>query len=70
MVKLARALIGLMKDRHGTYYAHVKVPDRLQEAVARVLNQGKDRQQLNWSRRPPTGILESLGFHFAWLELE
>ena len=36
--------MGLMKDRHGTYYARVKVPDRLQEAVARVLDQGKDRQ--------------------------
>jgi hypothetical protein len=41
---LARALMGLMKDRHGTYYARVKVPDRLQAAVARVLDQGKDRQ--------------------------
>jgi hypothetical protein len=41
---LARALMGLMKDRHGTYYARVKVPDRLQEAVARVLDQGKERQ--------------------------
>ena len=41
---MARALMGLMKDRHGTYYARVKVPDRLQEAVARVLDQGKDRQ--------------------------
>jgi integrase len=36
--------MGTMKDRHGTYYARVKVPDRLQEAVARVLDQGKDRQ--------------------------
>ena len=41
---MARALMGTMKDRHGTYYARVKVPDRLQEAVARVLDQGKDRQ--------------------------
>jgi integrase len=39
-----RALMGLMRDRHGTYYARKKVPDRLQEAVARVLNRGKDRQ--------------------------
>jgi hypothetical protein len=39
-----RALMGLMKDRHGTYYARVKVPDRLQAAVARVLDQGKERQ--------------------------
>jgi integrase len=36
--------MGLIKDRHGTWYARVKVPDRLQEAVARVLDQGKDRQ--------------------------
>jgi hypothetical protein len=36
--------MGLMKDRHGTYYARVKVPERLQTAVARVLDQGKDRQ--------------------------
>jgi integrase len=36
--------MGLMKDRHGTWYARVKVPDRLQEAVARVLDKGKDRQ--------------------------
>nr|WP_291577401.1 DUF6538 domain-containing protein [Bradyrhizobium sp.] len=41
---MVRALMGLMKDRHGTYYARVKVPDRLQEAVARVLDNGKDRQ--------------------------
>jgi hypothetical protein len=41
---LARSLMGLIKDRHGTWYARVKVPDRLQEAVARVLDQGKDRQ--------------------------
>ncbi len=36
--------MGLMKDRHGTYYARVKVPERLQAAVARVLDQGKERQ--------------------------
>jgi integrase len=41
---LARALMGLMKDRHGTFYARVKVPERLQAAVARVLDQGKERQ--------------------------
>ena len=39
-----RALMGLIKDRHGTYYAQRRVPDRLQEAVARVLDQGKERQ--------------------------
>jgi integrase len=39
-----RALMGLIKNRHGMYYAQKKVPERLQEAVARVLDQGKDRQ--------------------------
>jgi integrase len=39
-----RALMGLIKDRNGTYYAQRKVPERLQEAVARVLNTGRDRQ--------------------------
>jgi hypothetical protein len=39
-----RAMMGLIKDRHGTYYAQRKVPERLQEAVARVLNSGRDRQ--------------------------
>jgi hypothetical protein len=36
--------MGLMKDRHGTYYARVKVPERLQEPVARGRDQGKERQ--------------------------
>jgi hypothetical protein len=36
--------MGLIRDRHGTYYARQKVPERLQAAVARVLDQGKDRQ--------------------------
>jgi integrase len=39
-----RALMGLIQDRHRTYYARVKVPVRLQAAVARVLDQGKERQ--------------------------
>ena len=39
-----RALMGLIKDRHGTYYAQQKVPERLQGAVARVLGTGKPRQ--------------------------
>lgn len=39
-----RALMGLIKDRHGTYYAQRKVPERLQEAVARVLNSDKPKQ--------------------------
>jgi uncharacterized protein DUF6538 len=40
-----RALMGLMRDRHGTYYARVKVPDRLQAAVAQMRAQGKERQR-------------------------
>ena len=44
MGHLVRALMGLIKDRHGTYYARVKVPARLGAAVAQVLDQGKDRQ--------------------------
>jgi hypothetical protein len=39
-----RLLMNLSKDRHGTYYAIKKVPVHLQEAVARVLNNGKARQ--------------------------
>lgn len=36
--------MGLIRDRHGTYYAQRKVPERLQEAVARVLNSEKPKQ--------------------------
>jgi integrase len=39
-----RALMGLIKDRHGTYCAQQKVPARLQAAVAQVLGNGKTRQ--------------------------
>src|ERR1700730_16180790 len=39
-----RAMRDLIKDRHGTYYAQKKVPERLQSAVARVLGNGKPRQ--------------------------
>jgi hypothetical protein len=38
------ALMGLIKDRHGTYYAQRRVPAHLQEAVARVLSSARDRQ--------------------------
>jgi hypothetical protein len=44
VVILVRALMGLIQDRHGTWYARVKVPERLKAAVARVLDQGKDSQ--------------------------
>jgi hypothetical protein len=41
---MTRALMGLIKDRHGTYCAQQKVPVRLQAAVARVFGNGKPRQ--------------------------
>jgi integrase len=37
-------MMGLIKDRHGTYYARHKVPERLQENVARLLDNGKPKQ--------------------------
>jgi hypothetical protein len=36
--------MGLIKDRHGTYSARHKVPERLQAAVAGILDNGKARQ--------------------------
>jgi integrase len=44
-----RLLMNVSKDRHGTYYAVKKVPVHLQEAVARVLSNGKARQ--TWLKR-------------------
>jgi integrase len=44
-----RLLMGISKDRHGTYYARKKVPPALQEAVARVVGTGKARQ--TWLKR-------------------
>jgi hypothetical protein len=44
-----RLLMNVSKDRHGTYYAIKKVPVHLQEAVARVLSNGKARQ--TWLKR-------------------
>jgi integrase len=41
--------MGLSKDRHGTYYAIKKVPAQLQEAVADLLDNGKQRQV--WLKR-------------------
>jgi hypothetical protein len=41
--------MGLSKNRHGTYYAVKKVPVQLQEAVADVLDNGKQRQV--WLKR-------------------
>jgi hypothetical protein len=39
-----RALMGLIKDRHGTWCAQQRVPKRLQVAVARLLGKGKPKQ--------------------------
>jgi len=39
-----RRLMGVIKDRHGTYYAQRRVPEPLQAAVARVLGSNKPRQ--------------------------
>src|SRR5215475_13739520 len=39
-----RRLMGVIKDRHGTYYAQQRVPEPLQAAVARVLGSNKPRQ--------------------------
>ncbi len=41
---MAHLLMGIIKNRHGTYYAQRKVPERLQEAVAHVRKTGKPRQ--------------------------
>jgi hypothetical protein len=41
---MTRVLMGVIKDRNGTYCAQQKVPPRLQAAVARVLGNGKPRQ--------------------------
>src|ERR1700730_1282113 len=44
-----RVLMGLIKDRHGTYCARRKIPKGLEEAVARALGNGKQRQE--WLKR-------------------
>src|ERR1700689_4862871 len=36
--------MGIIKDRHGTYYVQRKVPERLQEAVARVVGADDPRR--------------------------
>ena len=41
--------MGLNKNRHGTYEARKKVPRHLEEAVARVLGNGKRKQV--WLKR-------------------
>ena len=38
---MARVLMGLIRDRNGTWCVQRKVPELLQTAVARVLNNGK-----------------------------
>jgi hypothetical protein len=39
-----RAMNGVAKNRHGVYYVRVRVPKGLEQATARHLNNGKDRQ--------------------------
>lgn len=60
--------MGLIKDRHGTYYARKKVPVHLQAAVARVLG-GKRRSQVflkkSLGTKHTTHNVESQGFCFA-----
>jgi integrase len=41
---MRRVLMGVIKDRHGTYHAQQKVPVRLQGAVARVRGLERDKQ--------------------------
>jgi hypothetical protein len=36
--------MGLIRDRNGTWCVQREVPERLQSAVARVLNNGKRKQ--------------------------
>jgi hypothetical protein len=43
-VVVTRALMGLIRNRHGMWSVQRKVPERLQIAVARVLNNGKRKQ--------------------------
>jgi hypothetical protein len=38
-------MMGVVKNRHGTYNAQKKVPERLQEALASVLGTSKRRQK-------------------------
>jgi Domain of unknown function (DUF6538) len=44
-----RLLMGVSKNRHGTYYAVKKVPARLEQAVAQVL--GVDKAKQTWLKR-------------------
>jgi integrase len=41
---MTSAMTGVVKDRHGTYYARRKVPKALEEATAQVLGVAKERQ--------------------------
>ena len=44
-----RLIMGIIKDRHGTYHARKRVPEHLQESVAQALGTGKARQA--WLKR-------------------
>ena len=44
MGSLMRFSMGVQKNKHGIHYVRKKVPNGLQEAVAKVLANGKPRQ--------------------------
>ncbi len=44
-----RLLMGIVKDRHGTFYARKKVPKKLEAAVAQIIDPGKPR--VSWLKR-------------------
>jgi hypothetical protein len=46
---MMRAIMGIVKNRHGTYEARKKVPKRLEEATATVLGVAKQRQ--SWLKK-------------------
>ena len=54
---MVRVSMGIIKDRHGTFYIQRRVPERLQEAVARVLNTGERRVFLKKSLGTKPGTL-------------
>ena len=48
MGQIVRVLMGVIKDRHGTYYARKTIPNKpegLQSAVAQLLDNGKGLQK-------------------------
>jgi len=59
--------MGLIQNEHGVWIVRRKVQKRLQEAVARLLNNGKERQtflQRSLGTRAFSEKVESGGFPF------